>query len=88
MDQEYLHVYKGDIIYRFMIVTKPEFLHSEIKESNVEKESSIIFITSDNEIRNTLSTKISPQMITCPNKPNLFVVYDSDSIEVVKCNKN
>jgi len=36
MDQEYLFVYKGDFIYRFMIVTKPKFLHSENKESNVE----------------------------------------------------
>jgi len=27
IDQEFLYVYKGDFIYRFMIITKPELLH-------------------------------------------------------------
>lgn len=87
-DQSYLFVYKGDYIYRFMIVKKFDMFNEGLVESRVEEKSQVIFPTSDNEIAKAKKLTILPRIVPVPSKTNMFMTFDSDSIEVVKCYKN
>lgn len=82
--QEYLYVIKGSLIFKFMICPRdPDYPDNGfLVEENARSFYRSEILALDEPANDSV---VCPQIIELPGKDDIFLIYDKDSIEIVKC---